>query len=87
MDTSQYRPSELTVKVEDGLLHIRGCHETEEAGGRRKTFREFRRHFTLPEGCSTEDLESNLSADGVLVVSCKGHTAIEGEKTPAVEKK
>ena len=80
-----YRPSELSVKCENGLLHIRGCHETEEAGGRRKTFREFRRYFTLPEGCTPEDLESNLSADGVLVVSCKGHPAIEEKKTPAVE--
>ena len=75
------------MKVENGLLHIRGCHESEDEGGKRKTYREFRRHFPLPEGCTPEDLESNLSADGVLVVSCKGHAAIEGKKNTAVESK
>ena len=88
LDTSQYRPSELSVKAENGLLHFQGCHEVEEEGGKRKTYREFRRHFTLPEGCTPEDLESNLSADGVLVVSCKCHAGVdEGEKTPAVMSK
>ena len=87
LDTSQYRPSELSVKAENGLLHIQGCHEVVEEGGKRKTYREFRRHFTLPEGCTPEDLESNLSADGVLVVRCKCHAGVEGEKTPAVMSK
>merc|ERR1712170_341185 len=48
LDTSQYRPDELSVSVSDGVLRVEGKHE--------------------------EEVASNLSSDGVLVITAPKKT-------------
>merc|ERR1719285_1457089 len=48
LDTSQYRPDELSVSVSGGVVSVEGKHEAKP-----------------------EDVVSNLSSDGVLVITAK----------------
>jgi HSP20 family molecular chaperone IbpA len=69
-DMSQYRPDELRVSVAGGLLSVEGRHEEGEEGGK-QVVRQFLRRFSMPKGSRPEDVASNLSSDGVLVVTVK----------------
>merc|ERR1711976_707253 len=77
LDTSHYRPDELHVHVNDGFITIDGKHEEKSADGKKMLTRRFQRKYTLPKGARAEDVTSNLSSDGVLVVKV--------EKSPAVK--
>merc|ERR1711915_440959 len=68
LDTSQYRPDELNVSVADGAVTIQGKHEEKAEDGTKMVSRQFVRKYTLPAGAKPEDVVSNLSSDGVLVV-------------------
>ena len=70
LDTHLYRPDEIAVTVQDGVLCIEGRH-AERMGDRRTLSRQFRRTYTLPEGLGREVVVSNLSMEGVLVVSAR----------------
>ena len=68
LDTSAYRPDELKINVDEkGLLSVEAQHE--EKSEDRQVSRSFLRKFTLPQGCRAETVSSNLSADGVLMVT------------------
>jgi len=69
LDTSQYRPDELSVSVARGVVTIEGKHEEKAEDGSKMVSRQFLRKYTLPKGASTEDVISNLSSDGVLVIT------------------
>jgi HSP20 family molecular chaperone IbpA len=69
-DMSQYRPDELRVSVAGGMLSVEGRHEEGEEGGK-QVVRQFLRRFTMPKGSRPEDVASNISSDGVLVVTVK----------------
>ena len=71
LDTHLYRPSELHLTVKDGVFKISGKHEERDTDSKKVTIRQFQRMYTLPEGVTKEDVVSNLSADGVLVVTAK----------------
>jgi len=71
LDTSQYRPDELNVSIADGAVTIEGKHEEKAEDGTKMVSRQFIRKYTLPAGAKPEDVESNLSSDGVLVVTAK----------------
>lgn len=75
-DMSQYRPDELYVCVQGGLLCVQGRHEEGEEG-RKQVVRQFLRRFNMPTGSGPEDVSSNLSSDGVLVVAVKKPKAHE----------
>lgn len=79
LDTSMYLPTELEVKVDDGMICIYGKHEEVTKNGKRIMHREFSRKYKLPIGCRAEDVISNLSSDGVLVVSAGYPPAIRDE--------
>merc|ERR1712098_208651 len=68
-DTSQYRPDELKVMVSDGVLTVEGKHEEEAEDGSKMVSRMFSRKYTLPPDAKAEDVVSNLSSDGVLVIT------------------
>merc|ERR1711971_810515 len=53
LDTSGYKPSELTVSVEGEVM----------------ISRQFTRSFSLPQGAIKEKVESSLGQDGVLVIT------------------
>ena len=69
LDTSQYRPDELKVSVSDGVLLVEGKHEEKAEDGSKMVSRSFSRKYTLPKDAKPEDVVSNLSSDGVLVIT------------------
>eukprot|EP00088_Acartia_fossae_P070559 TRINITY_DN948_c0_g1_i2.p1 TRINITY_DN948_c0_g1~~TRINITY_DN948_c0_g1_i2.p1 ORF type:complete len:236 (-),score=63.09 TRINITY_DN948_c0_g1_i2:156-833(-) len=69
LDTSHYRPDELHVYVHDGKVTIEGKHEERSKDGKHTISRHFKRRYQLPEGTREDNVSSNLSSDGVLVVS------------------
>merc|ERR1711922_71719 len=71
LDTSQYRPDELSVSVSGGVVSVEGKHEEKAEDGSNMVSRQFARKYTLPNGAHPEDVVSNLSSDGVLVITAK----------------
>merc|ERR1712133_269982 len=69
LDTSQYRPDELKVMVNDGVLSVEGKHEEKAEDGSKMVSRMFSRKYTLPPSAKSEEVVSNLSSDGVLVIT------------------
>lgn len=80
LDTSQYRPDELKVTVSGGAITVEGKHEEKAEDGSKMVSRQFTRRYTLPAGAKAEDVVSNLSSDGVLVITAN-------KSTPAIEVK
>nr|AGN29599.1 heat shock protein beta-1 [Acartia pacifica] len=80
LDTSHYRPDELHVSVHDGQVEIDGRHVEKSEDGKRTLTRSFKRKYTLPEGAKAENVSSNLSSDGVLVIK-----ALKGNPVTNVE--
>merc|ERR1712107_661647 len=78
LDTSQYRPDELNVSVANGAITVEGKHEEKAEDGSKMVSRQFIRKYNLPAGAKPEDVVSNLSSDGVLVVTAnKSNPAID----------
>ena len=77
LDTHTFKPEEVNVTVDKGILYLSGKHEDSSENKKHITVREFRRMYTLPEGMDKDDVVSNLSADGILVVTVKSHKAVE----------
>ena len=69
LDTSGYRPDELSVSVSGGVVTVEGKHEEKAEDGSKMVSRQFLRKYTLPSGAKPEDVVSNLSSDGVLVIT------------------
>merc|ERR1712127_659158 len=71
LDTAQYRPDELKISVA-------GKHEEKAEDGTRMVSRQFVRKYSLPQGAKPTDVVSNLSSDGVLVITVpKSNPALE----------
>ncbi len=81
LDTSKYKPEELSVSVESGAVTVEGKHEEKSEDGCKMASRQFQRRYTLQRGSTTSDVTSNLSKDGVLVITAlkKEHTDINVE--------
>ena len=69
LDTHEYRPDELKIDVKDNILQVEGKHEEKSEDGKTFVSRKFFRHYTLPEGCQPDKVTSNVSKDGVLMIS------------------
>jgi len=69
LNTSGYKPSELKVNVADGEISIEGKHEEKSEEGHTMVSRQFSRRYTLPVGAKLAEVESNLSQDGVMVIT------------------
>merc|ERR1712018_630382 len=69
VDTHGFKPEELNVKVKDQVVTIEAKHEEKKEEQGSFVSRQFSRSYTLPSGCKMEDVVSNLSADGLLLVS------------------
>merc|ERR1711994_909766 len=80
LDTSQFRPDELRVNVGEGIISVEGKHEEKSEDGRTMVLRQFSRKYSLPESTKPESVVSNLSQDGVLVVSAPKAPSIENNK-------
>ena len=69
LDTSQYKPDKLKVSVDKGVVTVEGKHEEKAEDGSKMVSRMFSRKYTLPADAKAEDVVSNLSSDGVLVIT------------------
>merc|ERR1712168_129876 len=69
LNTSGYKPSELKVNVSDGEISIEGKHEEKSEDGHTMVSRQFSRKYTLPAEAKLTEVVSNLSQDGVMVIT------------------
>ena len=67
--THEFRPDELKVNVNNNVLTVEGKHEEKSEDGANFTARQFFRRYTLPRGCEAATINSNLSSDGVLMIT------------------
>merc|ERR1712107_34826 len=63
------KEDEVKVSVSDGVLMVEGKHEEAEEDGSKMVWRMFSRKYSLPASTKHEEVVSNLSSDGVLVVT------------------
>merc|ERR1712137_1450953 len=61
----------LIPQLKDEVINIEAKHEEKKSDTNSKSFvsKHLARSYTLPQGCKMEDVKSNLSADGILMVS------------------
>merc|ERR1711915_1113754 len=69
LDTSGYKPDELKVSAGKGLISVEGKHEEKSEAGYVMVSKQFSKSYSLPPSANPEDVVSNLSQDGVLVIS------------------
>ena len=69
MDTSQYKPDELKVNVMQNTLSVEAKHTEQSEDGSNFVSKQFLRRYTLPRDCQYDLVSSNMSADGILVIS------------------
>merc|ERR1711915_717981 len=69
LNTTGYKPSELKVNVADGELTIEGKHEEKSEAGNTMVSKQFLRRYTLPAEAKLTEVVSNLSHDGVMVIT------------------
>jgi HSP20 family molecular chaperone IbpA len=82
LDTHDYRPDEIKVNVSGGTLSVEAKHE--EKGDNKFVSKQFSRKYTLPEGCEASRVNSNLSSDGILVITAPKKAAIRHEGNRAI---
>merc|ERR1719278_39028 len=96
LNTAGYQPGELSVNVGEGELVIEGRHQETSQAGEVMVARQFRRQYGLPPSTKLHQVVSNLSQDGVLVVTVpkekritelKEENKIKMERKKSVEKK
>merc|ERR1712117_649730 len=77
LDTSGYKPDELKVEIKGGELCVEGKHEERSQSGEVMVSRQFSRRFGMPQNVKKEDIVSNLSQDGVMVITMPKEQRIE----------
>merc|ERR1719391_1381807 len=90
LNTTGYKPSELTVNVVDNEISIEGRHEEKSEAGHTMVSKQFSRKYNLPDEAKLAEVESNLSQDGVMVITVpkeKKIQEIKENETKQVEKK
>jgi HSP20 family molecular chaperone IbpA len=87
LDTSSYRPDEIKIDVNaNNVLTVEAKHEEKSEDGNKHVSRHFLRKYTLPEGCKADTVVSNLSADGVLMITAP-KLAIENKRNVPIQQK
>merc|ERR1712183_381307 len=79
LDTTGYKPDELKISAGQGLICVEVKHEEKSEAGQVMVARQFSRKYSLPAGARAEEVVSNLSQDGVLVISVPKREAIQQE--------
>merc|ERR1712027_249931 len=69
IDASEYKPEELKVSVQSGRLLVEGRHEEKKEDGSGYIQRSFSRRYTLPKEAEADEMVSNLSSEGILVIT------------------
>jgi HSP20 family molecular chaperone IbpA len=79
LDTTGYKPDELKVSAGQGMICVEGKHEEKSEAGQVMVARQFSKKYSLPASARAEEVVSNLSQDGVLVISVPKREAIQQE--------
>jgi len=96
LNTAGYKPSELSVNVTDGQLIVEGKHHEKSEAGEVMVSRQFRKEYGLDPQSKLTEVVSNLSQDGVLVITVpkekrilelKEENKMKMERRKSVEKK
>jgi len=92
IDTHGYKPEDLQVKIKDNVVSIEAKSEEKKDEPNSKSYacKKFARSFTLPQGCKMQSVTSNLSKDGLLIVSAPKVEAVQqtsSRKVPIEMKK
>jgi HSP20 family molecular chaperone IbpA len=66
LDVTNYRPEEISLRVENRKIYVDGKHHSEGKYGSETS--EFHRVFSLPEGVEPSSVSSRITHDGVLHV-------------------
>jgi crystallin alpha B len=85
LDCTGYRPEELKVTtLPDNCILIEGKHEEKSDGGNNRSMssQQFSRKYTLPQGCDPMQVVSNLSRDGVLMVTAPKKVSLGSSERP-----
>ena len=69
INDSDYKPEELKVSVQSGRLLVEGKHEEKKEDGSGYIQRSFSRRYTLPKEAEADKMVSNLSSEGILVIT------------------
>merc|ERR1712168_498209 len=79
LDTTGYKPDELKVSAGQGMICVEGKHEEKSEAGQVMVSRQFSKKYSMPSSARAEEVVSDLSQDGVLVVSVPKREAIKQE--------
>merc|ERR1712121_148161 len=69
LNTVGYKPEELKVNVCQDEVRVEGRHEENNEEGKMMVRRQFVRRYTLPQDADRASIVSNLSQDGVMVIT------------------
>jgi HSP20 family molecular chaperone IbpA len=79
IDTHDYKPEDIKVNVRDNVLNVEADHEEKTEHGYVK--RHFSRSWALPNSVEADKAQSNLSRDGVLMITAPKNPALADGKT------
>jgi len=69
LDTAGYKPDELKVTAGQGVVCVEGRHEEKSESGEVMVSRHMSRQYQLPSSADPAQVTSNLSRDGVLLIT------------------
>merc|ERR1712018_688089 len=69
INASEYKPEELKVSVQSGRLLVEVRHEEKKEDSSGYIQRSFSRRYTLPKEAEADKMVSNLSSEGILVIT------------------
>ncbi|KAF7268279.1 hypothetical protein GWI33_018550 [Rhynchophorus ferrugineus] len=86
LDVQQFKPEEISVKVNDNVLTIEGKHEEQE-DEHGFISRHFVRKYIMPKNCDISRIESKLSSDGILTIMAPTmeETEVEHKAIPIIQ--
>lgn len=76
LDVQQFKPNEVSVKLQDNTLVVEGKHE-ERQDQHGYISRHFTRKYALPKEIDASQMSSALSSDGILTIKAPKLAAME----------
>lgn len=84
LDVQQFKPNEVSVKVQDNVVVVEGKHE-ERQDEHGYISRQFSRKYVLPKEVDANQLVSSLSSDGILTVKAPKIKPSEGGNERSIQ--
>lgn len=85
IDVKHFKPEEIKVKTVDNSIVIEAKHEEKKDSESSYISRQFVRRFDLPKEFKPEQVVSNLSSDGLLLIKCPKSETSEGVKVREIQ--